>query len=1108
MSQARASVLIAALPGRLRVLPRLFCLLMCLWLALPLTPTAAAPARKAVLLVFPYQADLPQSVLALQAMRAELDSDSDMTIDWYYEYLDLNRFPGEDYQQQLVELYAAKYRHAPIDLVFVISEQSLDFWLQHRGQILPNTPVVFCDILPERIAAIQLPADVTGLTSEIDHIQLLTWVVQALPEVTEIAVVQGIGKADQEFNTPLDALKDDLGGQVQLTDWSNLPLAEIKQRAAALPPSSIIFYQLLFKDAAGVKYRPIDVLRELVNVSAVPVISKYDHFIGLGTVGGYMYSLEQVAGEAARLGARILRGEAARDIPVANYQSCRFIFDHLALQRYNIPLSALPAGSIIKNRQYTFWEEYRPQLLSAGVVIAALTMLVVYLGILTNRLGAARRALSQLNANLEIQVQERTAALGQTNRRLEAEIAERLSAEQELRAREHELRMITDYIPIFIGHVDAELRYRFVNKRYVEAFDLDAEAIIGKHVRDVLGEAYYDRAAPFIEAALAGQKISFESAIDLPHQGTRWLSVNYVPEVAALGSGEGLYILAQDITERKQVEDIIRLRLRLFEFAADHSLEELMQYALDEIGQLTHSPISFYHFVEADQKTLSLQAWSTRTQQEFCKAEGKGRHYDIDQAGVWVDCVHQRKPVIHNDYAALPASRRKGMPDGHAEVKRELVVPTMRAGRIVSILGVGNKPSDYDEKDVELVAYVADVVWNIIERKQAEAQLQDYQRQLEAQNLELRKLSLAIEQSGSTIVITDTDGAIQYANPRFEETTGYTLREARGQNPRILKSGEQNADYYRVLWETITRGQIWRGEFHNRRKDGTLYWESATIAPVHNATGQITHYIAIKEDITEVKQAQEALRQYAEQLAAQNAELDAFAHTVAHDLKNPIGIIVGYAGLLLDDYETMSPQDLANALRRIFQVGKKLDTIIEELMLLAGVRKQEVTPQSLDMGHVVREAIERLQVLVQDRQAQITVLDEAAWPVALGYAPWIEEVWANYIGNAIKYGGQPPQIKIGADLPLLSSPPQAGGKERGIVRFWVQDNGPGLSEEAQRALFTPFTRLEQVRAKGHGLGLSVARRIVEKLGGQVGVESTPGQGSTFFFTLPAAPSKR
>jgi PAS domain S-box-containing protein len=531
------------------------------------------------------------------------------------------------------------------------------------------------------------------------------------------------------------------------------------------------------------------------------------------------------------------------------------------------------------------------------------------------------------------------------------------------------------------------------------------------------------------------------------------------------------------------------------EFATRHPLDALMQKALDEIGLLTHSPIGFYHFVEADQKTLSLQAWSTRTIREFCQAEGKGMHYNIDEAGVWVDCVHHRRPVIHNDYAALP--HRKGLPPGHAEVKRELVVPTMRDERIVAILGVGNKPVEYDEQDVALVAYVADVIWSIVERKRAEEQLEAYQSQLEAQNTELRKLTLAVEQSGSTVVITDTSGDIEYVNPRFEEMTGYTPSEAWGKNPRILKSGKQSAEYYQVLWETITSGQIWRGEFHNKRKDGTLYWELATIAPVLDGAGQITHYIAIKDDITARKEAEEELQHYAEQLALQNAELDAFAHTVAHDLKSPVGIVTGYANLLEQEYADLSPDERQESVRVIVRFSKKLNTIIDELLLLAGVRKEEVSFTPLSMAEIVQEAYGRLEKVIEEAHAHITEPEPSGWPAAIGYAPWVEEVWANYVSNAIKYGGDPPRIEIGWDGPAEDAPIP-------FISFWVRDNGPGLTPEAQSKLFTPFTRLGQVRVQGHGLGLSIVQRIVEKLGGEVGVESAPGQGSRFFFTLPAA----
>ena len=220
-------------------------------------------------------------------------------------------------------------------------------------------------------------------------------------------------------------------------------------------------------------------------------------------------------------------------------------------------------------------------------------------------------------------------------------------------------------------------------------------------------------------------------------------------------------------------------------------------------------------------------------------------------------------------------------------------------------------------------------------------------------------------------------------------------------------------------------------------------------------------------------------------------ELDAFAHTVAHDLKNPIAVLSMRAQLLRALWDSA---DDAALLLHIVELDKnttQLNNIVDELLLLAGVRRQTVQPQRVEMEAVVRESLGRVENLVQQSGAQVE--QPAAWPVALGHGPWVAEVWTNYLSNAVKYGGQPPRVQLGAEVVA----------EGARVRFWVQDNGPGLSPEQQAALFQPFTRVTQTRVKGHGLGLSIVRRIAEKLGGSAGVESQPGAGSRFWFELPA-----
>lgn len=233
------------------------------------------------------------------------------------------------------------------------------------------------------------------------------------------------------------------------------------------------------------------------------------------------------------------------------------------------------------------------------------------------------------------------------------------------------------------------------------------------------------------------------------------------------------------------------------------------------------------------------------------------------------------------------------------------------------------------------------------------------------------------------------------------------------------------------------------------------------------------------------------LHNQAADLAVRNADLDAFAHSVAHDLKNPLSSIMGFAEILLDDYALLSDEERREFLGYIAKTGAKMRQIVDELLLMSQLRNREVAMVALNMQAIVAEACNRLEESRGQRQAIFHLPDR--WPSALGYAQWVEEVWVNYLSNAIKYGGAAPEIWLGSTE-----------CESGFIKFWVKDNGGGLSGEEQKRLFLPFTRLHADGQEGHGLGLSIARRIVEKCRGEVGVESAPGAGSTFWFTLPRA----
>ena len=246
------------------------------------------------------------------------------------------------------------------------------------------------------------------------------------------------------------------------------------------------------------------------------------------------------------------------------------------------------------------------------------------------------------------------------------------------------------------------------------------------------------------------------------------------------------------------------------------------------------------------------------------------------------------------------------------------------------------------------------------------------------------------------------------------------------------------------------------------------------------------------------------------ELEASNADLNAFARTVAHDLKNPLSAVIGFSSLLESRFTRMDPESVAESLHRITVTGYKMRDIIDELLLFARVRQidtLEIAP--LDMGAIIAEVLTNLELCIQESQAEIVMPE--IWPVVSGYAAWVEIVWGNMISNAIKYGGDaeaniPPRVELGFSGPTspISSFPSPISNPQSQITFWIRDNGPGLLAEECAQLFTPFTRFHQEKAEGHGLGLSIVQRIVEKLGGQVGVESAgvPGKGCTFWFTLP------
>jgi hypothetical protein len=381
------------------------------------------------------------------------------------------------------------------------------------------------------------------------------------------------------------------------------------------------------------------------------------------------------------------------------------------------------------------------------------------------------------------------------------------------------------------------------------------------------------------------------------------------------------------------------------------------------------------------------------------------------------------------------------------------------------------------------------ILTDITERKRAEA--------------DVRKLSVAVEQSQVSIVITDRSGAIEYVNPFFTRATGYSREEALGQNPRILKSGETPPEVYEQLWKTLASGKEWRGELHNKRKNGELFWEFASISPVRDDSGETTHYLAVKEDITERKQIDEKLKQLNEdlerrvvertaQLEAANSELEAFSYSVSHDLRAPLRHVSGFVEMLREHLQSHLDQSSQRYVDVITSSSKRMGVLIDDLLAFSRLGRTEIRKLPVELEGLVQEVIAELEPDTRDRSINFTV---DALPIVHADRTLLKQVLMNLLANAVKFtrGRENATVEVG-----LRPEPNAHG--RSVI--FVRDNGAGFEMKYADKLFGVFQRLHTTEEfEGTGIGLAHVRRIIHRHGGTTWAEGVVDKGATFYFTV-------
>jgi len=379
--------------------------------------------------------------------------------------------------------------------------------------------------------------------------------------------------------------------------------------------------------------------------------------------------------------------------------------------------------------------------------------------------------------------------------------------------------------------------------------------------------------------------------------------------------------------------------------------------------------------------------------------------------------------------------------------------------------------------EIDNAVYYQSIVRDITERKLADE--------------EIRKLYRGVEQSPATIVITDRQGNIEYVNNKFCETTGYTFAEVIGKNPRILKSGEKTKEEYELLWKTVLSGDEWRGEFHNKKKNGELYWEFASISPIKNEKDEITHFIAIKEDITDRKRMMEELILAKDKAEKSEKVKTEFLAQMSHEIRTPINIILGFNSFIKEELKKNITEELSESFDSIESASKRIMRTVDLILNMSEIQTGTVTASRKDLD--ISEEVLSTLYMEYKQQAERKNLS-FIYSVMTGDTKVFADdylathIFTNLIDNAVKYT-EKGRIEIVINR-----------NDQNKLCVEVKDTGIGISEEFIPKLFDAFTQEDHGYSRkyeGNGLGLALVKKYCELNNARIKVESTKGVGSVF-----------
>ena len=593
---------------------------------------------------------------------------------------------------------------------------------------------------------------------------------------------------------------------------------------------------------------------------------------------------------------------------------------------------------------------------------------------------------------------------------------------------------LTDHLPVGIYRTTVEGRILYANSALARMLEYTLDEILNMSVYDF----YFNRKERNAEIDMLADKDqnTIKQIIHLKTRNNKEIIVEDTVKVVKDKSNKVIYFdgILEDITEKKKAEDALKESQARYKILTDLTIEGII---IHDKGVV----------IDINPSAHKLTGYSL----DFIKGKNV-------------------LEFIHPDLRNLAMENMSNKISGPYELK------LLRKDNTAFIAEVEAKDVFIDGKELRVVAFR-----DITDRKRIEE--------------EILSLYTAVKQSPSSIVITDTNGIIEYVNPKFTEVTGYTFEEAVGQNPNILKSEHTESEDYRELWETIVKGETWRGEFLNKKKDGTLYWELASISPIIDEKGNTIKYLAVKEDITDRKNTESALIDSEKELSEANATKNVFFSIIAHDLKGPVGNISQLLKLLKDNFSDISNDEKLDYINILMGLSSKTNNLLDDLLLWARIQMNtlEFDIEKISLKDLTENTLFLLEEKAKEKNIKI-ISNVGDIELEINKSS-IKTVIRNLLSNALKFSYQDSKIEINSNVI----------ENNKFVEISVKDNGIGIPKEYIDKLFkigSTFSTYGTDKEKGTGLGLILCKELIEKNGGSIRADSEKDKGSTFYFTIP------